>query len=145
MKAGAAMLVTAVRAIEHAYGQEGVQVIREAMDNRTRSLAEDLRKRHSVHSLDVFARELEQGCRLTHEWSATEHSRNRRAYRFVKCLWADVFRELGAADIGFWICAQDGPFASAFNQQITFTRSKTLMQGDDCCDHCYYLDEAKPL
>ncbi|MFC2012727.1 L-2-amino-thiazoline-4-carboxylic acid hydrolase [Chloroflexota bacterium] len=29
--------------------------------------------------------------------------------------------------------------ASAFNPDIGFQRTKTLMRGDDCCDHIYYL------
>jgi len=54
-------------------------------------------------------------------------------------MWADVFRELGAQDIGFWICEGDGPAVSAFNPAIGFHRTKTLMMGDDYCDHSYYL------
>ena len=47
---------------------------------------------------------------------------------------------LGAEDIGVWICAADGPIAAAFNPRIRFQRTQTLMEGNDCCDHVYYID-----
>jgi len=47
---------------------------------------------------------------------------------------------LGAEDIGVWICEADGPIAAAFNPRIRFQRTKTLMEGNDCCDHVYYID-----
>ena len=50
-------------------------------------------------------------------------------------MWADIFRSLGAEDIGLWICEGDGPAAAAFNPAIRLKRTKTLMEGDDCCDH----------
>jgi len=30
-------------------------------------------------------------------------------------------------------------FCEGLNPAIEFTRTKTLMQGDDCCDHAYAL------
>jgi hypothetical protein len=56
--------------------------------------------------------------------------------KVTECLWAKTFREMGAADIGYLlICHTDYADCQGFNPQITMTRSKTLMQGDDCCNH----------
>jgi hypothetical protein len=56
--------------------------------------------------------------------------------KVTECLWADTFRRMGAADIGYaLICYRDYADCQGFNPKITMVRSKTLMQGDDCCNH----------
>jgi hypothetical protein len=56
--------------------------------------------------------------------------------KVTECLWAKTFREMGAADIGYpLICHTDYADCQGFNPRIAVTRSKTLMQGDDCCNH----------
>jgi hypothetical protein len=62
--------------------------------------------------------------------------------RFTECLNAKVFRELNAADIGYaTLCHGDEAWARAYNPKIKFIRTKTLMEGDDCCDHCYIMEK----
>jgi hypothetical protein len=56
--------------------------------------------------------------------------------KVTECLWAKTFREMGAADIGYsLICHRDYADCQGFNPDITMTRSKTLMQGDNYCNH----------
>lgn len=56
--------------------------------------------------------------------------------KVTECLWAKTFRELGAAEIGYsLICHRDYADCQGFNPRITLTRSKTLMQGDEYCNH----------
>lgn len=56
--------------------------------------------------------------------------------RITECLWAKTFRDMGAAEIGYsLICHRDYADCQGFNPRITLIRSKTLMQGDDCCNH----------
>jgi hypothetical protein len=62
------------------------------------------------------------------------------SWRITECLNAKVFRELNAADIGYaTLCHGDEAWAKAFNPNIQFIRTKTLMEGHDCCDHCYKI------
>jgi len=62
--------------------------------------------------------------------------------KVTRCLFADEMRKLDAADIGFaFYCAYDEGFCQGFNPEIRFTRTRTLMQGDDCCDHTYRLEK----
>jgi hypothetical protein len=61
-------------------------------------------------------------------------------WKIKECLNAKVFRELDAAEIGYaTLCHGDEAWAKAFNPNIQFTRTKTLMEGHDCCDHCYKI------
>lgn len=137
-----ALFVEAVRATEEAYGPEGKEAIRQRLLERTVRGNRARGEAAADNSLRAFCYALEAGCRGSHEWEKLEEGEERQAYRFTRCLWAEVLRELGAADIGLWICQGDGPAAAAFNPAIGFDRTKTLMEGDDCCDHVYYTGEA---
>jgi len=57
----------------------------------------------------------------------------------TRCPWAIMFKTLGAEKWGYVLqCAADRTLVERFNPEIGFKRSKTLMEGDDCCDHFYY-------
>ena len=56
--------------------------------------------------------------------------------KITECLWAKTFRGAGAADVGYaTICHPDYAMCQAFNPKIRMIRTKTLMQGDECCNH----------
>ena len=58
--------------------------------------------------------------------------------RVTECLWAKVFREAKAAELGFnCICLPDYATAKAFHPKLKLIRDKTLMQGHDHCNHKY--------
>lgn len=57
-----------------------------------------------------------------------------------ECLWAATFKKLKATDLGYaCICHPDFAMASAFNPHLTLQRTKTLMQGHDCCNHHWIM------
>lgn len=59
-----------------------------------------------------------------------------------ECLWAKTFRDADAAEIGYaTICHPDYAFAEGFNPKLRMIRSKTLMQGDECCNHRWVMVE----
>ncbi|HEY5159928.1 MAG TPA: L-2-amino-thiazoline-4-carboxylic acid hydrolase [Gaiellaceae bacterium] len=59
------------------------------------------------------------------------------------CPHAELAARLGG-DSADWflrtVCATDLYVVDAFDPPIRFQRTKTLMQGDDCCDHAYFVD-----
>jgi hypothetical protein len=63
--------------------------------------------------------------------------------RVTECVWAKVFREAGlGGEIGHAaFCNMDYHWPPAFNENFKMERSKTLMQGDDHCNH-RYIDTA---
>jgi predicted ArsR family transcriptional regulator len=70
-----------------------------------------------------------------------------QGYQFncTKCPAYDVAKRLGITEQMFYMgCEGDWFMTEGFNPNIGFKRTKTLMQGDDCCDHYYYYkDEMK--
>lgn len=134
-------LVAIIRAVERTYGKEGLETVKNAW------LKEVYQKPwqkagKSVENNDVqtLASMIEKDCMGTHEWEKVTDEPNKVAYRFTKCFWADIFREIGAEDIGKWFCDSDPVYVKAFNPEIKFERTKTLMSGDDCCDHVFYIE-----
>jgi len=141
MLAGAAMLVTAVRAIESVYGKEGVEVIHNAIKNRIIQLTRQWVEESKDKTLEGLCSSM--GSHGTQEWTR-EGNNSRQSYKFTKCMWAEVFKELNAEDIGLWICEGDVLSAnvfSSFNPQINFKRTKTLMQGHNICDHEFFFTD----
>jgi hypothetical protein len=56
--------------------------------------------------------------------------------KVTECLWAKTFRKANASDIGYArICYPDFASARAYSPKLKLIRTKTLMQGDDCCNH----------
>lgn len=55
--------------------------------------------------------------------------------KYTECLFAKTFRESNAPEIGYAaMCYPDYAFIRAFNPKMEMIRTKTLMQGDDCCN-----------
>ncbi|OHD27364.1 MAG: hypothetical protein A2086_17365 [Spirochaetes bacterium GWD1_27_9] len=54
------------------------------------------------------------------------------------CPIAEMARKLGQEKWGFkCYCCDDYSIVKGFNPNITFNRTKTLMEGHDCCNHTY--------
>ncbi len=138
VKGCAGVLVRCLRALEERYGKEVYAVCEEALAQRTPRAAEELKS--PEEDLQEFCAGLERGCSGSHEWVRVEDKPGRIGYSFTACLWAEVFNELDAADIGWWWCAGDEPATKAYNPALGFERTKTLMQGHDECDHVFKVD-----
>lgn len=61
--------------------------------------------------------------------------------KVTECIWAKTFREANAADLGYVLsCYGDFAAAQGFNPKMRMSRTKTLMQGEDSCNHRYILE-----
>jgi hypothetical protein len=60
-------------------------------------------------------------------------------FRFTACPWAACFRAIGRPEIGRFFCDADDPMVEEFSPEIGFRRTQTLMDGDPCCDHHFFL------
>ena len=62
------------------------------------------------------------------------------ASKITECIWASTFKRLKATDFGYaTICHVDFAVAQAFNPKLNLIRTKTLMQGHDCCNHHWVM------
>jgi len=71
----------------------------------------------------------------------TELTDNSCRVKVTNCLYAKVFRAMNAGDIGYAnTCYGDFSGATAYNPKLKLERTKTLMEGHDCCDGRYTWD-----
>ena len=138
LKGCASMLVTVVRALEAKYGPEVMRVAGEAISASRKPRPADQLKSPEEDLAD-FCAGLERGC-WCHGWEKVVDTPTRQGYRFTRCLWADIFRELGATDIGWWWCGGDEPSARNYTPALGFERTKTLMDGESECDHVFKVE-----
>ncbi len=56
------------------------------------------------------------------------------------CEYAQMYEKMGIKDIGFFLsCNRDFSFMKGFNPQIELRRTKTIMEGAECCDFRFSL------
>lgn len=71
-----------------------------------------------------------------------EDTPNKLKFNVTECLYAKVYKEMKATDLGYVLyCQPDYAYAQACHPKLKLNRTKTLMQGDDCCDHTFYWEE----
>ena len=59
-------------------------------------------------------------------------------YDVVRCRYAEMYREMGLAEIGHLLsCGRDGTFCTGYDSRIRLTRTGTIMQGASRCDFSY--------
>ena len=72
----------------------------------------------------------------------TKNSENEVQMNVTRCIFAEIAQELGIEEWGFRLYCKDDPhMVEGYNPKMEFKRTKTLMEGDDCCDHWYRLKE----
>jgi hypothetical protein len=80
----------------------------------------------------------------SHRWERVIDEPGQVAYHFYGCMYAEILRELAEPELGMVICSRDGPWVKSYNPGLGFRRTKTLMQGQDCCDHVFLVEEYLP-
>ena len=61
-------------------------------------------------------------------------------FNVTRCRYAEMYRDLGIPEFGHLLsCNRDGALIEGYNSKITFTRTKTIMEGADLCDFRYEL------
>ena len=73
-----------------------------------------------------------------YEFTVEREERSAR-FRVTKCPLAEMARKTGMEIWGkACYCDNDYGIVRGFNPSMKFTRTKTLMEGHDCCDHAYF-------
>lgn len=94
--------------------------------------------RASDTSFESYVKQFRSGYNNTLIMEIVEDTPAAFELKVSECIWADTFRRADAGDIGFCsVCWGDYAWARSFNDRIALVRDKTLMQGDDCCNHRY--------
>jgi hypothetical protein len=72
------------------------------------------------------------------EMVVLEQNEQRLAYNVTRCGYADMYRQLGLAELGKTLsCGRDFALIEGFNAEISLTRTQTILDGASCCDFRY--------
>ena len=72
-----------------------------------------------------------------------EESETSVNYNVTRCQYAEMYKEMGLADIGHLLsCGRDGTFCKGYDPRISLIRTQTIMQGAPHCDFRYSLKDA---
>lgn len=126
------------RKLVEAYGDKVLDIVEENVIEQTVEKLQQakLPDRDLNTVMEILWNQMGDLAEFTVEESTPEFLR----IKVTRCLFADEMRMLNAAGIGFaFYCSYDHGFCQGLNPDIRFTRTKTLMQGDDFCDHTYEL------
>ncbi|MGP6155935.1 MAG: L-2-amino-thiazoline-4-carboxylic acid hydrolase [Vulcanimicrobiaceae bacterium] len=136
----ARILAPLLEAFGREFGDERVrelagEVIVRIAREQGRALADGL----GDDSLPAFGTALEnwrKGDAL--ELDVLAQSEERLEFNVARCRYAELYRELGIADLGALLsCNRDAALIEGFNPAIDLTRTQTIMQGAGCCDFRY--------
>ena len=68
------------------------------------------------------------------EYEITQQDDKVLEIKYTKCLFAEIFREMNAADIGWALeCSAGETVISTYNPDMKFSNPKNLMKGDSVC------------
>jgi len=139
MKGAAGLAVQLLRAMEERFGPEAREVVRDMAQHRRPTPRPDAGEPEA--DLREFCARLDEGCVGSHRWERVIDEPDRIGYHFTRCMWAEIYRELGEPELGFVICAGDEPAVRSYNPKLGFRRAQVLMQGDEMCDHVFYVEK----
>ena len=121
----------------------GREKLIELLKNSTDNITFRNTKRDSNFKLSEFGNILKTSelYRNTLTFEIIENTDSLLETKITKCLWAKTFREKNAGDIGYAIiCHSDFSEAKAMHPKLHLERTKTLMQGFDCCHFRYAFE-----
>ena len=116
--------------------EKALEIIRPLIEKLARESGEAAAKRVGGNSIDHFAKALEAwSAGNAYEFNLIRQTPEAYDYDVTHCAYADMYRRLGLADLGFHLsCARDFAMVEGFNPKMRLARTKTCMQGDDICD-----------
>jgi len=133
-----------MKALEEVYGEGVVDVARRGFLEATIKADKEILDTISEKTVGNYCRWINSILHLTHKYDLEcNDDETDCQYTFYTCPWAKHFREFGGEKYGIFFCDADRPLAEAFSDNLGFEISKLLMEGDDCCNHHFYLKSDK--
>jgi predicted ArsR family transcriptional regulator len=133
-------LIPMLNRLKDTFGDSVIEVIDIVVADCNRRDWQEIARREQSNSIDDLLRLLwkplpELGFEFTEE-----HQEHGVQMHCTRCPHVEVAQKLGAEEwLYHLVCNGDPYIAEGLNPQIGFRRTKTLMQGHDCCDHFYQM------
>ena len=127
--------------------EKALEVVRRVIVNLAHEAGAELAARLGEASLGAFAGGIDrwtEGGAL--ELELLERSPERLSFNVTRCKYAEMYRDLGLADLGGSLsCQRDFALVEGFNPGITLERTQTLMGGASHCDFRFRAPATAPM
>jgi len=133
------------RGLEGEIGREKLhEMMKRVIDTTARQQMGEFAKKAGKNDLATFTQDFRKPDSIYKKlltFQVVEDTPRAFEAKVTECLWAKTYRDLNAGDLGYILsCYADFASAEGFNPKMRMIRTKTLMQGDDCCNHRYVLE-----
>jgi len=126
-----------LRFAEHLGRDRLIEMIKQAADENRMANASD----NKDFSFEKYICPGDTTYRNMMTWDVVERTDRIYEMRVTECLWTKIFKEFNAEDIGYaTVCHGDFADARAAHPKLRLERTKTLMQGHDCCNHRWVFE-----
>ena len=135
-----------IRAYQEEIGRErATDVARRVITNIAREQGAAMARKIGANGLNDFADNKEPWTRNgALEIDVIEKSESEYSFNVTRCRYAEMYRELGFADLGdVFSCTRDFEFSRGFNPDIQLTRTQTIMKGATHCNFRYKVEPDK--
>ena len=132
-----------IRAFEEEIGKERAHAIASRVIVKiAEEQGRELSKRMGGDDLVAFSRSKDPWVRGGALESDTfEDNDSMVSFNVTRCRYAEMYRELGMADLGgIFSCGRDGSLSTGFNPRIKLARTQTIMEGATHCDFRYTIE-----
>ena len=141
-------IVQLAREFERAIGKEKTfKIIGDLFDRMGVEMVKKMTEKEPINTFEDFTASYKDAlCSplFSHALTAVVEEETPKKLKLcvTECLWAKVFKEMKATDLGYVLfCQPDFAYAEACHPKIKMKRTKTLMQEDSYCDHTFYWEE----
>ncbi len=131
--------ISLLNALKAEFGPRVVEVVRQAGSRDVCAVYHELAEKSGKRSIDDLVDALWEPLRQKGYVFTRENTGTGIQMHCTACPFAAMYKAMGGTEWGYALyCAADADLTAAFNPQIGFKRTKTLMEGSDCCDHFYF-------
>ena len=139
-------IILLVRELEKILGKEEAhKLVAEVWERERVKAVKEQIKKNPIKSFEDWVKRHEEGPSSGGNANLDEpavYTNISRSVNTIGCLWVDTWREWGAEDIGYLICCgPDFATVKAQHPNLRLERTRTLMQGDECCDFKFIWEE----
>ncbi len=122
--------------IEEVGREKAIETLRAVIKSLAFESGVQLARRMGGNSIACFADGFKGfGVGDTLEVEQLELSETRFNFNVKRCKYAEMYKELGMADLGVILsCGRDFELVAGFNPRMTLRRTRTIMEGYDHCD-----------
>ena len=122
--------------------EKAVEIARNVISQDAAEAGKKAAQEYSKNTIAVLARIVKEVWAKDNALTLEMLEENETALFFdvTHCANAQVYEKMGIKDIGFILsCSRDFSFMEGFNPRIELRRTKTIMEGADCCDFRFSL------